>query len=338
MASFREERQMAVLLTGGAGFVGVNIVEALLGGGRDVVLLDAEPLPAAAQAEFAHFGGRLRCVQGSVLDAALLERVTKDMAVDEVIHGAAVTAGVERERTDPAKIAEINLLGTIRVLSAARQAGVQRIVVISTGSVYGETGGLAEGALDEAVHLPVPNNIYGITKYAAERTSLRLAELWGLDLRVGRPAVVFGPWERETGYRDAMSLVLQVTRAAEAGAAIVLPPKGPEDWIYAPDLAAGIVALLDAANPPRRVYNLGTGRTWALAAWCERLRVEYPDFSYRVADDAAQATLRILSRSSIRAPFAGRAARDELGFSPRYDLPAAFDHYLAWRRAHKAIA
>ena len=328
---------MAVLLTGGAGFVGLNIVDALLRSGRDVVVLDAEPIPPAAQAEFAGLGGRLEFVTGDVRDPASLEQAFARRNIDQVIHAAALTAGTERERNDPVLIAEINLLGTIRVLSATHKAGVKRVVVLSTGSVYGEAGQLTDGRLDEAIHRPVPTNIYGITKYAAERTSLRLAELWRLDLRVGRPAVVFGCWERETGYRDGMSLVLQATRAAEAGGSIVISRQGPEDSIYAPDLAASVVKLLDAAEPPRRVYNLGTTRAWPLAAWCERLKREYLRFSYRVTDDPAQVTVSVLNTSSMRAPFAAQAVRDEIGFTPQYDLDAAFAHYLAWRRGHRTI-
>jgi nucleoside-diphosphate-sugar epimerase len=294
-------------------------------------------MPEAAQAEFAALPGQLQTFQGDVRDARFIQRVAAAPGVDAVIHAAALTAGIAREENDPGLIAEINLLGTIRVLQAARQIGVKRVVVLSTGSVYGEAGTSGEAALEEMTPSPVPNNIYGITKYAAERTSLRLAELWGLDLRIGRPAVVFGPWERETGYRDAMSLVLQATRLAEDGGTLVLPPKSPEDWIYAPDLAAAVVALLNAPKPARPVYNLGTGHSWTLRAWCERLQARYPNFSCGVADDPAQSTLKILSTSSMRAPFSARAVRDEIGFKPQYDLDKAFAHYLNWRSHHSAV-
>ena len=328
---------MAILLTGGTGFVGLNIVEALLRAGRDVVVLDTGPVPPAAEAEFAALPGRLCHVAGDVRDPASFERAFAAAPIDALIHAAAVTAGSEREGSDPAIIAEVNLLGTIRALTAAHGAGVSRVVVLSTGSVYGEAGQAEEGVLDEAVQRPVPNNLYGISKYAAERSSLRLAELWGLDLRVGRPAVVFGCWERETGYRDGMSLVLQATRAAERGEAVAIAAQGPEDWIYAPDLAASVIALLDAETPLRRVYNLGTGQTWPLSAWCERLRIAFPGFSYRVAATQKEATLSVLSASSIRAPFRAAAVRDELSFVPQYDLAHAFDHYIEWRRAHRTI-
>jgi nucleoside-diphosphate-sugar epimerase len=334
---------MAVLLTGGAGFVGLNIAEALLRRGQMVVALDASRIPETAKSEFVGLGAGLRVVPGDVRDRELLDRIFQNKVdaegpIDAVVHAAALTAGSQRERDDPALIAEINLLGTVRVIEAAQRAGVRRIVVLSTGSVYGEAGRTEDGApLDEAVPRPVPSNLYGITKYAAERSSLRLAELWGLDLRVGRPAVVFGCWERETGYRDGMSLVLQATRAAERGEAIVLPRQAPEDWIYAPDLAEAVVTLLSAAAPPRRVYNLGTGQPWPLAAWCDRLRATFPGFTCRFSDDPAEVTASVLSTSSLRAPFAARAVRDELGFRPRYDMDRAFDHYLAWRRAHPAI-
>jgi len=97
--------------------------------------------------------------------------------------------GPERDAREPRRIAEVNLIGTLNVLEASRNSGVQRFVHASTGALFGAAGVGVPEPLDEERHRPVPESMYGITKYAAERSCLRLAALWGLDMRIGRLAL-----------------------------------------------------------------------------------------------------------------------------------------------------
>lgn len=323
---------MAILVTGGSGFVGLNLVERLLGRGESVVALGANPAPAAALAELSRLPGRLAAIEGDVRDGAELARLMAAHGVDRIIHAAAITAGEERDREAPRLVAEVNYLGTVAVLEAARRQGVERIVYAGTGAVYGAAGLLAEGLLDEAEHLPVPGSLYGISKYAAERTCLRLKALWGLDLVVARLAMAFGPWEHESGLRDRMSLPLQATRLAEAGAEAVLPDAEFRDWIYAPDLAEGLVMLLDAPAPAQDLYHLGAGAPWPVSAWCDRLARVHPGFRWRVSREPEEWT--VVPLGGGRTPFAARRIREELGFRPRHGLDEAFADYRAWRARH----
>src|SRR6185312_13495094 len=109
----------------------------------------------------------------------------------------------------------------------------------------------------EERHRPVPESMYGITKYAAERSCLRLATLWDLDVRIGRLAQVFGRWEHASGVRDRLSMPTEIARIARAGGEAVFPPLGDTDYIYAPDVASALIALLT----PRRLRIACT--TWA---------------------------------------------------------------------------
>lgn len=329
---------MATLVTGGAGFVGLNLLEALLGRGESVVAFDAKPLPAAAAEDLARLRGRLHVVSGDVRDRDAIVRAMATHAVDRLIHAAAVTAGPERDAADPGGIAEINLIGTIRALEAARERGLKRVVHVGTGAVYGDLGVVPGNLLDEASDLPRPVGMYPITKYAAERTCLRLGALWGMDIVVGRLAMVFGRWEYETGARDRMALPLQTVRLAIRGEeARILRIEEQRDWIYGPDVAAGLIALLDAPQLGSRVFHVGTGMPWDIGDWCERLVTAYRGFRYRFVTDPAAANVLPLS-STGRSPFRVERIRSEAGFAPRYPLDAAFDDYTAWLRTHAAFA
>lgn len=329
---------MGILVTGGAGFVGLNLLETLLGRGESVIAFDANPLPPAAVADFASLPGRLNVVTGDVRDRDAIVRAMAAHAADRLIHAAAVTAGPARDAADPGGIAEINLLGTIRALEAARERGLGRVVYVGTGAVYGDLGIVPGNRLDEVADLPRPVGMYPITKYAAERTCLRLAALWGMDIVVGRLAMVFGRWEYESGARDRMALPLQCVRRAIRGEeARILRVAELRDWIYGPDVAAGLIALLDAPRLESRVFHVGTGMPWDIGDWCERLVAAYPGFRYRFVTDSADANVLPLSNVG-RSPFRVDRVRSEAGFAPRYPLDRAFEDYTAWLRSHPAFA
>ncbi len=325
---------MASLVTGSSGFIGLNVVEALLARGDEVVGFSDTPLPLRALQEFARLPGKLRVVEGDVTEPGQIDAAMALHRIDRVIHGAAITAGLERDASDPQRIAAVNLGGTLNVLAAARKHNIKRFVHVGTGAAYGSAGLLDGGLLDEEAHTPRPVSMYGITKYAAEGSCLRLGELWNIEAVVGRLAMVYGCWEYETGLRDQMSLPLQALRVAARGAEAVAPSGGElRDWIYAPDVASALVMLLDAKSLAHTVYNIGTGAPFTLADWCEKLRAAFPGFRYRLSDNAAEWNVIPLAAAG-RSPFAAQRIRTDLGFRPEFLLDRAFDHYVAWWRAH----
>jgi nucleoside-diphosphate-sugar epimerase len=312
-----------ILLTGGAGFVGLNVAEQLLARGDKVAIFDLRPPPAEfAEASF---------VRGDVADRAALEKAFSEKAVKQVIHMSAITAGPERDAREPRRIAEVNFLGTLNVLEAARKHKVQRFVHASTGALYGAAGVGVGEPLDEESHRPVPESMYGITKYAAERSCLRLAELWGLDVRIGRLALAYGRWEHASGARDRLSPPTELARIALAGGEAVFPPLGPTDYIYGPDVARALLALLDAKVPAHRLYHLGTGAAWALPEWCALLAERFPGFRWREAVDGCNV---FPLAPTTRTRFSNRRLVEDLGYAPRFDLTTAADDFVSWLRTH----
>jgi nucleoside-diphosphate-sugar epimerase len=313
-----------ILLTGGAGFVGLNVAEQLLARGEKVLIFDLRAPPAAfSKAAF---------VRGDVTDRAALEKLFRRNAIEQVIHLSAITAGPERDAREPRRIAEVNLIGTLNVLEAARERGVRRFVHASTGALFGAAGIGAGEPLEEERHRPVPESMYGITKYAAERSCLRLAALWGLDVRIGRLAQVFGRWEHASGLRDRLSAPTEIARIARAGGEALFPPLGDTDYIYAPDVARALIALLDAKAPSHRLYHLGAGTAWALPAWCQLLEKRFPKFRWREASEGCNV---VPLAPGTRTRFSNRRLVEDLRWVPRFDLAAAAEDFIAWLETHE---
>jgi nucleoside-diphosphate-sugar epimerase len=314
-----------ILLTGGSGFVGLNVAEQLLARGEEVLIYDLRPPPP--------YFSSARFVEGDVTDRASIEKLFHENEVSELIHLSAITAGPERDAREPRRIAEVNLIGTLNVLETARNRGVRRFVHASTGALYGRAGIDVGEPLDEERHRPVPESMYGITKYAAERSCLRLGTLWGLDVRIGRLAQVFGRWEHASGLRDRLSAPTEIARIARSGGEAVFPPLGDTDYIYAPDVASALIALLDAEAPSHRLYHLGTGTAWALPQWCELLQQRFPKFRWRESSEGCNV---VPLAPGTRTRFSNRRLVEDLGWKPGYDVAAAADDFIAWLEAHPA--
>lgn len=321
---------MSILVTGGSGFVGLNISAALLGRGDTVVLLDMNRPPAAAEAHLRSLSGTLVIETGDVRNGSATAAIMARHAVRRLVHGAAITAGPERETTQARLVAEVNLGGTIETLEAALTAGVSRVVQLGTGSVFGNAVLSGTDIIDEADTTPVPDSLYGITKYAAERTALRYRDRRALDVVVARLGVVFGPWEYDTGVRDTLSLPLQLLRAAENGETARFRRSLPDDWVYVKDVADAVAALLDAPAAPGPVYQIATGARWSIPDWCERLKGRFPGFDYAVVTDGEPVTIGA-TQPSARPPFSVARLRRDTGFSAAYGPVEAFDDYLRWR-------
>ena len=324
---------MTVFVTGASGFMGLALCEALLARGERVVGFDLLPPPEVARSAFARLPGRFESRLGDVREAEALTAALRDSGADRLVHLAAVTADADRERRAPAQVFEVNVGGTIAALTAARAAGVGRIIHVSSGSVYGASGRDAD-LLREGETPLRPEGLYGISKQAGEATALRLADLHGLDLVVGRLGTCFGPWEYATAVRDTPSAPLQVMLRAARGQKVHLPRPHPRDFLYARDGAAALLALLDAPKPPHRIYNLAAGFLWTLEDFCRALAARRPGFAW---DWGAGEDAVALYAPYDRAPMDCARLCTETSFIPRYDLAAALEDYLGWFADHGAL-
>jgi nucleoside-diphosphate-sugar epimerase len=320
------------LVAGGNGFVGLNVVEALLARREEVVVLSDSDMPEYAVCVLKALPGTLHLARADVADAVAVETVFSEYRPERVIHAAVITAGQARELAAFDRVVDVNLKGTAHVLAAAAEHGVRRFVYVSSGSAYGTSLRDAERVDEETP--PQPDTLYSITKYASERVCTRFRELRGLDVICVRLGSVFGPWERDTGVRDTLSLPYQIVQIARRGEEVVVPQReARRDWIYSRDVASGILRILGSNAPRHALYNLSAGATWPDFArgWCLALRALYPDLRYRVAKSDEPANVGFLGDRD-RAMMSIERMRSDLAFAPACDARAVFSDYIEWLR------
>ncbi|TPN85517.1 NAD(P)-dependent oxidoreductase [Mesorhizobium sp. CU2] len=263
---------MTLLVTGGTGFVMSVVARAWLD--RDplarAVILDRSGLDAAAEKHFAPVRDRLTVISADILDPSAWSDTLDKQCITAIVHGATITpisrgsaseAKRQPEAEDPARIVDVNLMGTVRMLDWARtRPDVKRFVYVSSGSVYRHNGpDWASEPLPEDGYV-APLTLYGISKFASEMVTNRYADLFGLSAASVRLASVYGPMDRATESRNFRHVPNRVAHMALADETIrpnSLEPVG--DYVTSTDVAAAILALIDAPRLNYRHYNIGSG-------------------------------------------------------------------------------
>jgi nucleoside-diphosphate-sugar epimerase len=323
---------MRVLVTGGTGAVGINIVHVLADGGHDVLCLsrkagDADP---ARDRFLAAVAARVRLVAGDVGDPSSLDALWAEHRPTHVVHAAAITPTAEMERSMAPQILQANLMGTAHVLDAARRGGARRVAYISSAAVYGEVDETV--AIDEA-HPVRPWGLYAIAKDASEKVCAYYQHLHGLDVVALRVGWVYGPMERPMARsRLTMSLAYECVRLALAGQEIRLVHLDHvRDWIHAEDLGRAVLAVLDAPTLPGRIYNVAGDRGCSHRELLETLGRIVPVRYRQVAEAEANVPPRQTQRR--RGPVSVARLMAETGYRPRYTLEDGLRQYVAWVRS-----
>jgi UDP-glucose 4-epimerase len=247
-----------VLVTGGAGFVGATLVRRLTASGHSVRVLDN-----LTTGDAAHLAGvDAELVEGDIRDAAALDAGLAGM--DSVIHLAAA-GSVVKSVEDPVTNFDVNVVGTFRVLDAARRAGIERTVQASTG---GALIGDATPPVDET-SLPKPISPYGASKLAGEGYAYAFAKAYGLRTVALRFANVYGPWSERK--RGAMTLFFE---ALHSGEPIVLYGDGSasRDYTHVDDISSALQLALESEVPGGTVLHIASGvetTVAELAALCK---------------------------------------------------------------------
>jgi UDP-glucose 4-epimerase len=234
-----------VLVTGGAGFVGATLVRRLVESGHAVRVFDNYSTGDASYLA----GVDAEQVEGDIRDAATLDAALAGM--DSVIHLAAAGSVVVSVQ-DPVMNFEANVVGTFRVLDAARRAGVERMVLASTG---GALIGDATPPVDEG-SLPKPISPYGASKLAGEGYAYAFSKAYGLRTVALRFANVYGPWSAHK--KGSTTLFF---RAIHAGEPMVIYGDGSSsrDYTHVDDISWALAASLERDLPGGTVLHIASG-------------------------------------------------------------------------------
>ena len=239
-----------IIITGGAGFVGSNLVRRCLQAGAQVTVLDdfstgsADNLPADAP--------RLTVVRGSVTDFECVRRVVRDATL--VIHAAARNIIVSTR--NPREDYEVNIGGTLNILMAVRDSKVQRTVYTSSASVYGNPRYLPINE-DDQTNLLSP---YSVSKFAGESYCKAFYESYGLSTAVVRYSNVYGPAQRPDN--PYCGVIAKFFSSAMARQPVSIHGDGEQtrDFTYVDDVVDATLLAAFSAKAEGQIYNLGTGR------------------------------------------------------------------------------
>jgi nucleoside-diphosphate-sugar epimerase len=249
--SSREGFCMArVLVTGGAGFIGSHLVEALLEQGHQVRVLDNFRTGRLANLE--RVSTAIEILPGDLLDREIVQAAVNDR--ERVFHLAALPS-VARSVEDPLATHAACATGTVHLLDAARRAGVKRVIYASSSSVYGSTH---QGPRRENEVL-TPRSPYAASKLAGEHYCRSFMSAYGLETVVLRFFNVFGP--RQDACSPYSGVVALFTAALMAGRTPVIQGDGCQtrDFTYVDDAVGAIVQAATAMHAIGGVYNVGTG-------------------------------------------------------------------------------
>jgi nucleoside-diphosphate-sugar epimerase len=287
---------MTLLVTGGTGFVMSVVARAWLD--RDpsarAVILDRSGLDPAAEKHFAPVRDRLTVIAADILDPEAWSATLDQHGITAIVHGATITpisrgsaseAKRQPEAEDPARIVDVNLMGTVRMLEWARaRPGLKRFIYVSSGSVYRHNGPDWGGEPLPEDGYVAPLTLYGISKFASEMVTNRYADLFGLSAVSVRLASVYGPMDRATESRNFRHVPNRVAHMALAGETIrpnSLEPVG--DYVTSTDVAAAILALIDAPHLNYRHYNIGSGSSQTIGEIIGWARERVPGLKAEVA-------------------------------------------------------
>jgi UDP-glucose 4-epimerase len=295
-----------VLVTGGAGFIGSHVVDKLLAAGHEPRILDLRPSPYHPDVD---------TVIGDMCQLADVMRAAEGC---EAIAHLAAAADVGEVQKDPILAEQLNARGTVNVLEAAREKGVDRVVYASTIWVYSD---VVADHVDEDTALKPPAHLYTATKLAGELYCRSYQELYGVEHTILRFGIPYGPRAR-----PAAVIPIFVDKAL-AGEPLTLAGGGLQSrrFVYVEDLAEGVVAGL-APQAANRTYNLVSDEDVTIRDIAERVRDEIGDVELVVTEGRAG--------DFKGAEVSGTRAAAELDWTPRTPFAEGLGHYVTWHRAN----
>jgi nucleoside-diphosphate-sugar epimerase len=308
---------MRYLVTGGAGFIGSNIVDELVRRGHRVMVLDN--LSSGSEENLAGVRDKIELNTGNIRDLAAVQAACH--GAEYVIHLAARTS-VPRSVEDPLDTNHTNIDGTLNVLVAARDAKVKRFVYAASSSAYGETETLPK---TEAMR-PEPISPYGVTKYVGELYAQVFGRVYGLENASLRYFNVFGPRQDPTSpYSGVLSRFML---AALEGQPLVIYGDGEQsrDFTYVENIVDETLRACEASGASGKVFNAGTGKRITLNEVVKMLE-KVTGKKIQAKYEPARSGDILHSQAEIS------LAKKVLGYEPRVGFEEGLKRTWEWYRA-----
>jgi UDP-glucuronate 4-epimerase len=310
---------MNVLVTGGAGFIGSHVVEALLDRGERVSVIDDFNDfydPQVKRRNAAPFVRRVRMVEADICDAAPLRDLFQQERFDTIVHLAA-RAGVRPSLAQPRLYTQVNVLGTQNLLELAREFGARKFIFGSSSSVYGVNESVPFRE-DAAVLKPI--SPYAATKLAAEALCHVYHHLYGLEMVCLRFFTVYGPRQRP------YLAIHKFTSAIWRGQPVDVYGDGRtrRDYTHIEDIVQGVLAGLDR-QLRFEVVNLGESRTVELRELVQLIE--------KAVGKKAQIRQLPVQPGDVPITYADISkARRLLGYNPRVSIEDGIPRFVDWFR------
>jgi dTDP-glucose 4,6-dehydratase len=314
---------MNVLITGGSGFIGSNLVRLLVAERPDWRLVNLDKLTYAGNGEnLADLDGhpRYRFVRGDIANGELVAEIVRSERIDAVMHLAA-ESHVDRSILSPAVFIETNVRGTQVLLEAVRELGVKRFLHVSTDEVYGSLG--PTGLFTEETPL-APSSPYSASKAASDLLALAHAHTFGLSVVVTRCSNNYGPYQ----FPEKLIPLMIANALRDLPLPVYGDGKNVRDWIHVEDHCRGLLAALEAGRPGQ-VYNFGASSERENIAIVRNVlrQLGKPESLVQFVKDRPGHDRRYAIDAS--------KARRELSWAPHHRFEEGLAATVAWYREHR---
>ncbi|MFC1981639.1 NAD-dependent epimerase/dehydratase family protein [Chloroflexota bacterium] len=328
---------MSILVTGGTGLIGSNVVRTLIDKGREVIILDRQPFPSEQNNVLRDVPDKYKLVIGNVADLAYTLDIVKKYHVEGIIHLASMMPQAANEH--PIEGLHVNIIGSANMLEAARILDLKRVILTSSSAVYGAVDDIFTPRHEEEIILPA-TGIYALSKITIEQLTYTYRALYGVDTVVLRPQAVYGPGEQ--GHRSTLPISEMVSDAL-AGKSIVRESGGDSvtSLTYVKDYAKGVVQAYDCPKLPYHIYNLGYGQNRTMFEVAEVLRNLFPNLTIKFGPGLGSNFLAkgeqkdLTHRVAQRPPHDNTRARQDFGYNPEWPIERAIPDWIRWLKEGK---
>ena len=313
------ETNQRVLVVGGAGFIGSNIVDALVEKGYKVGVLDSLVTGSKSNVSNLISENRITFHEGDITNHELVANTVKDY--DAVIHEAALVS-VTRSVENPQLTNSVNVDGTVNLLKASVDSKIQTFVYASSSSVYGDTETLPK----KETMTTSPISPYGVSKLAAENYCRAFAKVYGLRTVSLRYFNVFGPRQKYGPYSGVIPTFIK--KVAEDESPIIFGNgEQTRDFTFVDDVVQANLLALEKDVAPGEVFNIARGGTVTINELARMILKVMDKPKLKITHGPPR-------KGDIKASYADISkATKELGYSPKFSLEQGLAKVVEWFRA-----